>query len=65
MGGGPPARLANRAPAKTAGGSAKVVKAEDIKSEEVGAGLGKEEAIEKVKEFYAADITQKFEEAKW
>ena len=64
--GGPPARLAARAaPAKGGGGTAKVVKAEDIQTEEVGGGMGKEEAIEKVKEFYGEAVIQKFEEVKW
>ncbi len=56
---------ARAAPAKAGGGTAKVVKAEDIKTEEVGAGMGKEEAIENVKEFYGEAVIQKFEEVKW
>ena len=62
--GGPPARSAK--PAAAAGsGVVKVIKADDIKEEEVGAGMGKETAIEKVSEFYDAAIVAKFEEAKW
>lgn len=33
--------------------------------EDIGAGLSKEEAIEKTKEFYSAEHINKFEEAKW
>ena len=62
---GPPARLANRAAAAASSGPVKTIKAEDIKEEEIGAGMGKETALEKVGEFYDAGHVAKFEEAKW
>lgn len=47
--GGPPARLAGASGAAGAAakstGPAKIIKASDIKEEEVGAGMGKEDAI--------------------
>ena len=52
---GPPARLAARAAGAAAAGPAKTVKASDIQEEDIGAGMGKETAIEKVGEFYAAE----------
>lgn len=36
-----------------------------MKEEEIGSGLSKEEAINKVKEFYAPEHIAKFEDAKW
>ena len=63
---GPPARLAGKAGgAAAASGPAKTVKADDIQEEELGAGLGKEQAIERVQGFYDAAHVAKFEEAKW
>ena len=63
--GGPPARLAGRSTAAAASGPVKVIKADDIQEEDIGSGMGKETAIEKVTEFYAAEHVAKFEEAKW
>ena len=63
---GPPARLAAKAGgAAAASGPAKTVKADDIQEEDLGAGLGKEQAIERVQGFYDAAHVAKFEEAKW
>ncbi len=61
---GPPARLAARATAAPSG-PIKVIKADDIQEEEIGAGMGKDTAIEKVGAFYDAGHVAKFEEAKW
>jgi hypothetical protein len=61
---GPPARLAARAGA-AASGPVKVIKADDIQEEDIGNGMGKDTAIEKVTDFYAAEHIAKFEEAKW
>lgn len=63
--GGPPARLAGMPAAAAGSGTVKVVKADDIQEEDVGSGMGKDQAIEKVSEFYDASIVAKFEEAKW
>ena len=57
--------MANRAAAPATSGKVKEVKADDIQEEDVGAGLGKDSAIEKVTGFYEASIVSKFEEAKW
>lgn len=64
--GGPPARLgASAAPKAGGGGNAKLITAKDLKEEDIGAGMGKEDAIAKVSEFYDATHVGKFEEAKW
>ena len=52
-------------PAPTSGGTIKTVKADDIKEEDVGEGLSKDQAIEKVNEFYDSEHISKFEDAKW
>lgn len=62
---GPPARLAARAGAAAGGGTAKALKADDIQEEDIGAGMSKEQAIERVEAFYDAAHVAKFEEAKW
>ena len=64
--GGPPARLAGASgAAKPSTGTAKIITIKDIKEEEIGAGIGKEDALAKVAEFYDATHVGKFEEAKW
>lgn len=62
--GGPPARPAAKG-AAGASGPVKVVKAEDIVEEDIGSGMAKEQAIERVGAFYNAAHVAKFEEAKW
>ena len=52
-------------PAATGGGGGKTVKATDIQEEDVGEGLSKDQAIEKVQEFYDSAHVSKFEDAKW
>ena len=63
--GAPPARLAGKAAAAASSGPTKVIKAEDIQEEDIGSGMSKEQAIEKVQAFYEAGTVAKFEEAKW
>lgn len=63
---GPPARLAAKAGgAAAAAGPTKTIKASDIQEEDLGSGLSKEQAIERVQGFYDAGHLAKFEEAKW
>ena len=62
---GPPARLANRGAAAASSGPAKTVKASDIVEEDLGPGMSKETALEKVAAFYDAAHVAAFEEAKW
>lgn len=49
---GPPARLAKPAAAAASSGPTKTIKAEDIQEEDLGSGMSKEQAIEKVESFY-------------
>lgn len=62
--GGPPAPRAAKAPA-AASGPIKTIKASDIVEEDLGPGMSKETAIEKVTGFYDAQYVNAFEEAKW
>lgn len=59
----PPAKLATTTAAPKPAGKAPV--AQSSKDEDEGSGLSKEEAIEKVTEFYDAANVAKFDEADW
>ena len=61
----PPARLAAKAGGAAASGPIKTIKASDIVEEDLGPGMSKESAIEKVTGFYDAAYVAAFEEAKW
>ena len=52
-------------PAASGGGGGKTVKATDIQEEDVGEGLSKDQAIEKVSDFYDGEHVSKFEDSKW
>jgi len=63
---GPPPRLAAKAAASAApSGPTKTIKAEDIQEEDLGAGISKEQAIERVSNYFDAGLLASFEEAKW
>lgn len=62
---GPPARLAGGNKPAAAAGPTRTIKAADIVEEDLGPGMSKETAIDKVNDFYAAEHVAKFEEAKW
>lgn len=55
-----PASSTTKKTVPTKGPSAPVIQEEDL-----GAGLSKEEAEEKVAEFFSADVVSKFDSAKW
>ena len=65
----PPARkppaLSSDRPKTTAASSGKAPSAPIIKDEDLGSGVSKEEAIDKVNDFYDAGTVAKFEDAKW
>lgn len=71
MGGDEPAKPAKKMPPlssakpKTVATSSKAPSAPVINDEDLGSGLSKEEAIEKVEEFFGAALAKKFEDAKW
>ena len=50
---------------KAAAGSGKAPSAPVVQDEDLGSGLSKEEAIDKVSEYFDASSVAKFEEAKW
>ena len=60
-----PPTLSSAAPKKAGGGSGKGSSAPQVQEEDLGSGLSKEEAIDKVTEFYDAGHVKNFEEAKW
>jgi hypothetical protein len=52
-------------PKKPAASSAKAPTAPVIQEEDLGAGLSKEQAIEKASEYFAAGTIAKFDSTKW
>lgn len=50
---------------KAAGGAGKAPSAPVVQEEDLGAGLSKEEAIDKVNDYFDASNVAKFEDAKW
>ena len=57
--------LSSAKPKTAAASSSKGPTAPVIQEEDLGAGLSKEEAIEKAEEFYSASIIKKFGDAAW
>jgi hypothetical protein len=50
---------------KAAGGAGKAPSAPVVHEEDLGSGLSKEEAIDKVNDYFDASNVAKFEDAKW